>query len=124
MPLFQRIFFSQSQLPRTLSTSPKCKNTATPRRAAILAPGVSSGRGEIGHDASGRVTYDELRDVVRQTFHLPASKYPDEKIQLLWCALDTDDADSISQIEFGRFIKPALKSSKEGAPKRAEFHTK
>jgi Ca2+-binding EF-hand superfamily protein len=60
---------------------------------------------EVDNDASGLLTYDELRIVIRQKFKVPSSEFSEDDIKVLWCALDQDHSDSIKLVEFGRFIK-------------------
>ena len=62
---------------------------------------------EVNSDGSGLLTFDELRHVIRRLFKLGKSQCSEEKIKVLWCALDSDDSDTIQMIEFGRFIKLA-----------------
>jgi len=60
---------------------------------------------EIDNDDTGVLTYDELRIVIRRSFKLPNSQFSEDKIKQLWCALDQDNSDAITTIEFGRFMK-------------------
>ena len=45
--------------------------------------------------------------MVRRLFKLKKSECSEEKLKVIWCALDTDSSDTIQQVEFGRFIKLA-----------------
>ena len=56
---------------------------------------------------SALANIDELRLVIRQKFKVKKSDFSEAKIKQLWCAIDTDDSDSIAQVEFGRFVKLA-----------------
>ena len=60
---------------------------------------------QVDNDMSGLITYDELKQVVRQKFKVKRSEFSELALKQLWCAIDTDCSDSIAQIEFGRFIK-------------------
>ena len=60
---------------------------------------------EVDNDNSGLLTFDELKQVVRQKFKIKKATFSDDDLKILWCAIDSDDSDSIAQIEFGRFIK-------------------
>ena len=62
---------------------------------------------EVDNDHSGILTFEELRHVVRRLFKLKKSECSEEKLKVIWCALDTDSSDTIQQVEFGRFIKLA-----------------
>ena len=75
---------------------------------------------EVDNDNSGLLTFDELREVVRRKFKLKKFECSENKLKLIWCALDMDDSDTIQQIEFGRFIKLAYakKSDRPAATPR------
>ena len=38
-------------------------------------------------------------------FKVGAKDFSEDRIKVLWCALDADDSDSIAQVEFARFVK-------------------
>ena len=73
---------------------------------------------EIDDDASGLLTFDELRMVVRRKFKISSKVFSEEQIKVLWCAVDDDNSNSIALVEFGRFIKLAT------APKRRSADSK
>lgn len=56
---------------------------------------------------SGLLTFDELRMVVRHKFKVRKADFAELQLKRLWCAIDTDESDSIAQVEFGRFLKLA-----------------
>jgi len=58
---------------------------------------------EIDDDASGILTYDELRLVIRRKFKIKATEFSEEDIKEVWCNVDEDDSNSIALVEFGRF---------------------
>ena len=60
---------------------------------------------EVDNDASGLLTFDEVRLVIRQKFKVKKSEFSEEQIKVLWCLLDDDDSDHVAQVEFGRFLK-------------------
>jgi hypothetical protein len=60
---------------------------------------------EICKDASGLLTYDEVRHAVRRTFKVKKAVWSEELIMALWCALDKEDKNCIQKVEFGRFVK-------------------
>jgi Ca2+-binding EF-hand superfamily protein len=64
---------------------------------------------EMDDDSSGLMTYDELRAVIRRTFKVGAKTFSEDQIKELWCVLDEDDSDHINLVEFGRFMKWAIK---------------
>jgi len=80
---------------------------------ATYMPGVHAGVAwlkvfkEVDNDASGLITYDELKHVVRQKFKVSRAEFSENQIKQLWCAVDTDESDAIAQVEFGRFVKLA-----------------
>ena len=71
---------------------------------------------EVDDDASGLITYDEMRTVVRKKLKLSKKDLSEQRMQALWCALDEDFSDHIAAVEFGRFMKRAARADK---PKRA-----
>jgi len=77
---------------------------------------------EVDNDASGLVTYDELRQVIRRKFKLPASKVSEDQVKRIWCMLDADDSDTIAQVEMARFMKLADKDAKGAARGRGFTH--
>jgi hypothetical protein len=60
-------------------------------------------------DDTGLITYDQLRLVIRRTFKVGAKTFSEDQIKELWCVLDEDDSDHINLVEFGRFMKWAIK---------------
>ena len=59
-------------------------------------------------DGSGRVTYEEVRDMVRNEaggLRLGEDKLPEARLQSLWRALDEDASGYITVKEFGLFMK-------------------
>ena len=59
-------------------------------------------------DGSGRVTYEEVRDMVRSEaggLRLGEDKLPEVRLQSLWRALDDDSSGYITVKEFGTFMK-------------------
>jgi len=69
---------------------------------------------EVDNDASGLVTYDELRQVIRRKFKLPASKVSEEQVKRIWVMLDADGSDTIAQVEMAKFMKLADKDTGKG----------
>ena len=60
---------------------------------------------QMDDDASGRISYDELRRGVREQLHLPKAEMPEARLRSLWKALDDDASGWISAGEFGRFMR-------------------
>ena len=67
---------------------------------------------EMDDDASGLLTFDELRHVIRRKFKISSKVFSEERIKSLWCAVDDDNSNSIALVEFGRFIKLATAPAK------------
>ena len=97
------------------------------KKVAVFKPGVHRGVAwlqvfkEVGNDSSGLITFDELKYVVRQNFKLTKADFSDLKLKQLWCAVDTDESDSIAQVEFSRFIKLAKDFDVGGSVKQMKF---
>ena len=73
---------------------------------------------EVGNDNSGLLTFDELKNVVRLKLKVSKQAFSDTMLKALWCALDENDADSITQLDFGRFMKLAKGLFEHKAPKQ------
>merc|ERR1719221_537431 len=56
-------------------------------------------------DLSGKISYWELEDMVRNELHIPLSQFPEEKLQAIWRALDVDRSGLITCGEFGHFMR-------------------
>jgi len=69
---------------------------------------------EVDNDASGLITFDELRQVIRRKFKLGAAKVSEDQIKRIWCMLDVDNSDTIAQVEMARFMKMADKDNRSG----------
>lgn len=57
---------------------------------------------EMDEDGSGRISYAELKSMVRKSLRLSTRELPDLKLQSVWRALDEDASGFISTGEFGR----------------------
>lgn len=77
---------------------------------------------ELDDDASGMVTFDEIKEFTRKGMRIKPAEISDDQIRALWVALDVDDSDSIEQLEFGRFMQRAgpesLKTGKDEARRK------
>ena len=60
-------------------------------------------------------TSSSRRQVVRKNLKVKKRDFSDLKLKQMWCAIDTDESDSIAQVEFGRFVR--LAKGKVQAPK-------
>lgn len=60
---------------------------------------------EADNDASGLITFDEVRLVIRRTFKVKASEFSEDRIKVLWVALDYESSDAIEMVTFARFMK-------------------
>ena len=56
-------------------------------------------------DGSGIITLDELTSAVRSKFKMKPSELSETEINALWCALDVNDDNSLTNDEFRRFIR-------------------
>ena len=59
---------------------------------------------------SGLITYDELHELVRKKklqggLGIPVKELNDKGLKALWCALDVDNSNSLTGLEFGRFMQ-------------------
>ena len=62
---------------------------------------------EMDEDASGRISFAELREACRKSLRLKPSELPDSKLASVWRTLDADASGFIDAGEFGRFMKLA-----------------
>ena len=65
---------------------------------------------QVDDDASGLITYDELHELVRKKklqggLGIPVKELNDKGLKALWCALDVDNSNSLTGLEFGRFMQ-------------------
>lgn len=56
-------------------------------------------------DQSGRISYTELKEIVRGPLQFSKAELPAPKLKALWKALDEDSSGWISAGEFGRFMR-------------------
>ena len=63
---------------------------------------------EIDRDGSGDVTFDELRDVVRNMLHKGPSVVSEDALKAMWCVLDVDSSNELEGAEMARFFKLAM----------------
>ena len=63
----------------------------------------------LDRDASGYITYDELRHVARVTLSLTASQLSESRLQALWCLLDIDASNAILMEEIAPFLSGQVK---------------
>lgn len=72
-------------------------------------------------DDSGFITFDELREVVRQKLKKGPKVMSDQTLMALWCHLDLDDSNAIQMDEMGRFLRKgaAPKSTDASGPMQA-----
>jgi hypothetical protein len=73
----------------------------------------------LDDDASGRISYAELKRGCRQLLDMSRATLPDSKLKSVWRALDEDDSGSISVSEFGSLMKLGKAASeRKGAGRR------
>ena len=80
--------------------------------ALLATPGTSASWYKLfnfmDQDKSGRVTYIEVRDMVRSEvggLGLQPARLPEPRLRSLWRALDDDGSGFITVKEFGKFMK-------------------
>ena len=59
----------------------------------------------MDHDGSGKITYNELEDMVRNELKLKPADLNDKVLKSVWKALDSDVSGYIEAGEFGRFMR-------------------
>jgi len=67
----------------------------------------------IDDDGSGRISFFELEDMVRNRLKITASTLTQEQLQAIWRALDEDNSGLITCGEFGHFMRKGRKSKGE-----------
>ena len=58
-------------------------------------------------DGSGKITYTELADLVRNELQLDERQCPDLRLRGVWRALDADGSGYLTAGEFGHFMRRA-----------------
>eukprot|EP00928_Gymnodinium_smaydae_P024624 TRINITY_DN1986_c2_g1_i1.p1 TRINITY_DN1986_c2_g1~~TRINITY_DN1986_c2_g1_i1.p1 ORF type:complete len:306 (-),score=79.83 TRINITY_DN1986_c2_g1_i1:112-945(-) len=73
----------------------------------------------LDDDGSGKISYAELEDLIRNELRLTASAFPEDQLQAIWRALDRDNSGLITCGEFGHFwrIGEAAMSAADGEKK-------
>ena len=56
-------------------------------------------------DGSGRITYHELVDMVRNELRIASDETSDSSLKSVWAALDNDGSGYITAGEFGNFMR-------------------
>ena len=54
------------------------------------------------------------RSLAAGRFKVSAKDFSEDRIKVLWCAVDNDNSDSIAQVEFSRFVKLARSDAAKG----------
>lgn len=70
----------------------------------------------LDDDCSGKITYWELEDMVRNELQLSTRQFPEERLQAIWRALDEDKSGLISCGEFGHFMRKGLAAQRSKSP--------
>ena len=73
---------------------------------------------QMDDDKSGLITYAELIDLVRDELHQTKTELPDLEVKQLWCALDKDNSNFVSQAEFGQFMNLSVQRTLAGTSQR------
>lgn len=61
----------------------------------------------IDEDQSGRISFEELKGMVRKTMQLTEVELPEARLESVWKTVDADDSGWISFGEFGGFMRKA-----------------
>merc|ERR1712232_88482 len=59
-------------------------------------------------DLSGKITFHELEDMIRNELRVSKDKLTNEQLKALWLALDEDKSGLITSGEFGHFMRKGL----------------
>merc|ERR1711933_468701 len=70
-------------------------------------------------DFSGKISYLELEDMVRNELRLPPSALTEQQLRAIWHALDEDKSGLISAGEFGHFMRKGEHVHARAEPSRA-----
>jgi Ca2+-binding EF-hand superfamily protein len=68
---------------------------------------------EFDGDASGLLTFDELKFGIRTQLLMDESELSNQKLKALWITLDEDDSGFVESGEFGRFMKREAPKNKD-----------
>lgn len=63
----------------------------------------------LDFDGSGKITFGELQDMVRNELRMSSRQFSDELLLAIWRALDEDKSGLITCGEFGQFMRKGLK---------------
>mmetsp|Transcript_53674 Transcript_53674/g.156451 ORF Transcript_53674/g.156451 Transcript_53674/m.156451 type:complete len:254 (-) Transcript_53674:70-831(-) len=72
----------------------------------------------IDDDGSGKISYFEFEDMVRNELKISSSSLTQDQVQAIWRALDEDGSGLISCGEFGHFMRKGMKPIGENAKTR------
>jgi hypothetical protein len=70
----------------------------------------------LDDDCSGKITFWELEDMVRNELNLSIRDFPEERLQAIWRALDEDKSGLITCGEFGHFMRKGLAAQRSKSP--------
>jgi len=59
----------------------------------------------VDTDGSGRISFDEFREMLRGSLQMSRKELPESRLQQAWKALDEDESGWVSTGEWGRFMK-------------------
>ena len=103
---------------RSNATAPSfsaCTLTASPQGHSCNAPATllqhscnaSHSCGNASHvlQGSGSVSFDEWRRVIRSRLKVSLATLQEDTLKALWCAIDSDDSNSVQLDEVARFLK-------------------
>lgn len=70
----------------------------------------------LDDDCTGKITYSELEDMVRNELHFSTRDFPEKRLEAIWRALDEDESGLITCGEFGAFMRKGLAALRSKSP--------
>ena len=74
---------------------------------------------QMDDDGSGKITFTELLDMVRNELEFTAKEVSDSALKRVWAALDDDRSGYLTSGEFGAFMRKGEAALRELTPQRS-----